>query len=67
MITDPLKPGYHGRTNQLLLARAASDRAARHDRWLDEAAEHALNGNPRRAAFIEWMVATELSVARGIR
>lgn len=55
MITDPLKPGYYGKTNELFLRKHVIDMETLIDEWLEEASQAAVEGNPEKAGYIHHM------------
>lgn len=56
MITNWLSLAYWGRVNANLIELHNRGFRRLRDRWLDEAAELALAGNPQRAGYVEYMV-----------
>lgn len=55
VLEGPLSPGHYSRPHQLLISMFARDVERLRERWHDEAAVAALDNNPRRAGFIEYM------------
>jgi hypothetical protein len=60
VITRPYNFGYYGRTNILLLRKAQADLEAIMEDWQDDASEAAIEGNPQKAQYIEYMIKRHL-------
>ena len=57
MNLNPLEPGHYAPANLMLIKKGGEDIQKLVEKWDDEAYDAVLDGNVKRADYIEWMIA----------